>query len=204
MSPSLSQFTTHPRSLPPGPSPGCHSVGFSPGKSPPTALIRIENNNNTFDNCCSTNHDNNYSPDNSIQSLPRNIASPSVKKSTSLRFMPYKKPHVAAAASKAKENDQDLALFGPVPSAGSFSFAFSSAATSGPVTPPPPTAGEGDLTELVLDDEMVFQELDCITNSLHLPYSPPLSPTTTTTTTTSNPSSSLDDDLINDDFILFP
>ncbi|KAK4511202.1 Fumarate hydratase [Mucor velutinosus] len=199
MSPSLSQFTTHPRSLPPGPSQGCHSVGFSPGKSPPTALIRIENNNTTFENCCSTIHDN-YSPDNSIQSLPRNITSPGISKSTSLRFMPYKKPS-AAAAAKAKENDQDLALFGPVPSADSFSLAFTSAATSGPVTPPPPITREGDLTELVLDDEMVFQELDCITNSLHLPYSPPLSPTITTT---SNSSSSLDDDLMGDDFILFP
>ncbi|GAN10822.1 hypothetical protein MAM1_0408d10372 [Mucor ambiguus] len=200
MPPSLSQFTTYPKSLPPGPSQGCHRVGFSPGKSPPTALIRIENNN-TFENCCTTIHDNNHSPDNSIQSLPRNIASPSTKNSTSLRFMPYKRPSAAAAASKAKENDPDLALFGPVPSADSFSFASSLAATSGPVTPPPPTAREGDLTELVLDDEMVFQEFDCITNSLRLPYSPPLSPTTSTA---SNSSSFLDDDFMNVDFVLFP
>ncbi|EPB81934.1 hypothetical protein HMPREF1544_11323 [Mucor circinelloides 1006PhL] len=194
MPPSLSQFTTHPRSLPPGPSQDCNGVGFSPGKSPPTALIRIENNNTNNDICCSSIHDNNYSPDNSIQSVPRNIASPSINKSKSLRFMPYKRP--AAAASKTKENVQDLALFGPVPSADSFSFV----ATSGSVTPPPLTACEGDLTDLVLNDEMVFQELDCITNSLHLPYSPPLSPINTTTTT----SNSLGDDLLDDDFILFP
>lgn len=116
--------------------------------------------------------------------------------------MPYKRPD--AAASKAKENEQDLALFGPVPSADSFSFAFSSATASGPVTPPPlTTSSAGDLAELVQDDEMVFQELDCIINSLHLPYSPPLSPTTVTTSTALN-SSFLDDDLMNHDYILFP
>ncbi|KAL9539935.1 hypothetical protein MBANPS3_009980 [Mucor bainieri] len=166
--------------------------------------MKSENNNTTFENRCSTIHDNNYSPDNSIQSLPHNITSPRTQKSTSLRFMPYKRPSAAAAASRVKENDQDLALFGPVPSADSFSFAFSSSvATSGPVTPPPPIAREGDLTELVLDDAMVFQELDCITNSLHIPYSPPLSPIITTTTSNSS-SSSLNDDLMNHDFVLFP
>lgn len=118
--------------------------------------------------------------------------------------MPYMRPDVEKQKKTEQDNDQGFALFGPVPSAESLSFS-SSFATSGSVTPP--TFCVGDLTDHILDDEMVFQELDYITNSLDLPFSPPLSPiitTTTTTTTTITTTSSLDDNLNNDDFILFP
>jgi hypothetical protein len=200
MPPSISQFTTHPRCLPSGSSKDCNEVGFSPGKSPPTALIRIENDQQTNNNCSSSIYDNNYHPDNSFQTLSRNIASPSIKNSKPLRFMPYMKPDVEKQKNTEQDNNQDFALFGPVPSAESLSFS-SYFATSGSVTPP--TSCVDDLTDHILDDEMVFQELESITNPLNLPFSPPLSPIITTTTTTTTITSSLDDDFNNDDFILF-
>ncbi|CEP17024.1 hypothetical protein [Parasitella parasitica] len=97
--------------------------------------------------------------------------------------MSYVRPNVA---EKKSEDDQGLAMFGPVPSFESFSL--NASATSGSITLP--NSCVGDLIDHVLDDEMVFQELECITNSLALPISPPLSPTATIT--------------LEDDFILFP
>ncbi|KAI8637046.1 hypothetical protein BD408DRAFT_425213 [Parasitella parasitica] len=170
--------------MPSGPSKDYNEVGFSPGKSPPTALIRAEQSINT--NCCSSIHDNNCSPDNSFQTLARNIAISGIKKSKkTLRFTPYMRPDVA----EKNKDDQVLALFGPVPSPESFSLSFSE--TLGSVTPSNSCAD--NLSDHILDDEMVFQELECITNSLAFPISPPLSPTTATATAT-----------LDNDFTLFP
>lgn len=186
--------------------------------------------------CSSSSHVlelNNY-PDNSFynNTTTQLTSSPSSSSSTSSSplqrrrmsraFTPYPSRRPNDVKKKdAIDNSSDEALFGPVPTTTSL-FGLSTAATAAITTPPtstqtsPSPAIEQSIFDFeetfekkatILDDDMVFQELEWITNTMNhdnssLPLSPPLSPFDDDNAASEVESFSLEP--LDDDYVLFP
>lgn len=177
-------------------------VGFFPGTSYATTVNLIEKDNPLIQRCSSSSHlldPNNY-PDNSNNFFANtNANNASHNRRTSRTFKPYVRPPVVGVKKVVSEADE--ALFGPIPTLALFksqqaTFDTTTTATINSFTQTPPIETSiFDFEEIdeksnddkanILDDDMVFEELDWITNTMNLsndiapsnlPLSPPLSP----------------------------
>ncbi|CAO3657182.1 unnamed protein product [Mucor hiemalis] len=190
-------------------------VGFSPGASPPTTVIAKRKDNPLIQQRCSSSSHvlelNNY-PDNSNNFYNTQTTTPVShhRRRTSRTFTPYGRRE---GVKKDACDNSDEALFGPVPTLASFNYSQANSITPNSTTTithtqtPPIEQSIFDFEEIIekqeatiLDDDMVFEELEWITNTMNnnndsLPLSPPLSPFDSESFSFSEPL---------DDYVLFP
>ncbi|CAO3695427.1 unnamed protein product [Rhizopus stolonifer] len=160
---------------------GDGQVGFLSGHQS-SAAIR-EESNDTLNNWRKSSHDINNPPDNDLSSSTILSLAPPSSSSSSLSFAGKRSSSDAEnthSTKKAKLEDEDCVLFGPIPTSISFS------------------AVPHRSNDLIMDDEAIFEELERITsndNDTFFPISPPSSPIL---------SHIAHDFELDDDFILFP
>lgn len=192
-------------------------VGFSPGTSPSAALIKqVADDSNLNDNCCFSSLHDNFYPDNnnSFDSLAynNNVSPPRMS------FVSTKRRKLEPQEEPQDNEQDDLVLFGPIPSMQPFtscssvldptcssaSFSSSSFIDTTPISFNfDKETVINDDNNSILDDEMIFQELQSIThisnttssNNNSFPLSPPMSPSV---------QHAFDLEQEPDDFILFP